>query len=157
MTVESELKRIADALEALASNQGVVPEAPGAEDTPAPTKKKAAKKKAASKKVNTTKVGKDPEPDPERNVNRTENSDQKITLKEQLFHRLMISANQFQQRVALNFHASGGALVLRRFLEFIEVTHRSVCPFILSANCFLARVNRTPTHPSETPNTSAIS
>ena len=68
MTVESELKRIGDMLEALVGSQGIVSEAPGdldkAEDAVVESapKKKVAKKKATTKK---TKVGKDPKPDPE--------------------------------------------------------------------------------------------
>lgn len=66
MTMESELKRIADALEAIAANQGIVPDVPGDEPAAKPaaskktskkTSKKASKKtsKKASKK---TAVGK---------------------------------------------------------------------------------------------------
>ena len=68
MTIENELKRIADALEAIASSQGIVAE-PETKDTPAAaekrqaatkkkTAKKAATKKKASKKKASKKVGK---------------------------------------------------------------------------------------------------
>jgi hypothetical protein len=67
MTIENNLKRIADALEALVASQGIVPEqldlvddAPGAEK-PEPEKKPAAKKtskKKTSKKVSKKKTGK---------------------------------------------------------------------------------------------------
>lgn len=56
--------RIADALEAIAASQGIVPEAPGEEEPakkPA-TKKKVTKKKASKKKASKKTVGKKEEP-----------------------------------------------------------------------------------------------
>jgi hypothetical protein len=53
MSIENSLNRIADALEALVANQGVVADLPGEEETP----KKAPAKKAASKKAPAKKTG----------------------------------------------------------------------------------------------------
>lgn len=53
MSIENNLKRIADALEALVANQGIVADLPGEEETP----KKAPAKKAASKKAPAKKTG----------------------------------------------------------------------------------------------------
>lgn len=59
MTIEAELKRIADALTAIASNQGIVADVPGDEPADKPTaSKKTSKKTASKKKTNKKVVGK---------------------------------------------------------------------------------------------------
>lgn len=61
MTMEAQLKRIADSLEAIAANQGIVADVPGDEPEakpPAASKKKASKKKASKKKASKKTVGK---------------------------------------------------------------------------------------------------
>jgi len=56
MSIEVELKRIADALEAITSNQGIVADVPGDKPAAKPT----ASKKTAKKKTNKKVVGKKP-------------------------------------------------------------------------------------------------
>jgi hypothetical protein len=68
MTIEETLSRlainsgrIAEALEALVTAQGIVPDVPGGDEKPEPAKKKASKKKASKKTTKKT-VGKTEEP-----------------------------------------------------------------------------------------------
>jgi glycerate-2-kinase len=69
MTIEEALSRlamntgrIADAMEAIASNQGIVADVPGDDSKPPASKKKTAKKASKKKTGNKTKVGKPEEP-----------------------------------------------------------------------------------------------
>jgi hypothetical protein len=79
MSIENSLKRIADALEALVANQGIVADLPGEEETP----KKAPAKKAASKKAPAKKTGTSKKTTAKKEEKKEEKKDEskKLTLK----------------------------------------------------------------------------